>query len=108
GLGWPRRRSDASPTSAFSGSRSGHQRMVFRAGREGRYSSIQSLHRGENKRIRGAHIVGPSADEVINLFGMTMRLGLPSDKLRHLVPAIHLRQPMSGTCLVESYPESQE
>lgn len=41
----------------------------------------------KTNRILGAHIVGPDADEVVNLFALAMRLELPSDKLRHLVPA---------------------
>jgi glutathione reductase (NADPH) len=39
------------------------------------------------KRILGAHIVGPNADEVINLFALAIRLDLSADKLRQLVPA---------------------
>ncbi len=38
-------------------------------------------------RILGAHIVGPNADEVVNLFALAVRLRLPSDELRRLVPA---------------------
>lgn len=34
-------------------------------------------------RILGAHIVGPDAAEVINLFGLAMRSGLNADAIRH-------------------------
>ena len=33
-------------------------------------------------RIVGAHIVGPHADEVINLFGLAIRHGLTADDLK--------------------------
>lgn len=44
------------------------------------------IEEGTNKLL-GAHIVGPNADEVINLFALAMRLDLSTDKLRQLVPA---------------------
>lgn len=34
-------------------------------------------------RILGAHLVGPDASEVINLFGFAMRSGLTADAIRH-------------------------
>ena len=34
-------------------------------------------------RILGAHLVGPEAAEVINLFGFAMRSGLGADAIRH-------------------------
>jgi glutathione reductase (NADPH) len=33
-------------------------------------------------RILGAHLVGPRADEVINLFGLAVRHGLTADNLK--------------------------
>ena len=36
-------------------------------------------------RLLGAHIIGPEADEVINLFGFGMRSGLPADAIRHAI-----------------------
>lgn len=33
-------------------------------------------------RILGAHLVGPHADEVINLFGLAIRHGLTADDLK--------------------------
>ncbi len=41
----------------------------------------------QTKRILGAHIVGPNADEVINLFALAIRLNLSTDELRRFVPA---------------------
>src|SRR5262249_8516322 len=36
----------------------------------------------ESGRILGAHLVGPHADEVINLFGLAIRQGLTADDLK--------------------------
>ncbi len=36
-------------------------------------------------RILGAHLVGPDAAEVINLFGFAMRSGLDADAIRHAI-----------------------
>ncbi len=33
-------------------------------------------------RVLGAHLVGPHADEVINLFGLAIRHGLTADGLK--------------------------
>jgi glutathione reductase (NADPH) len=33
-------------------------------------------------QILGAHLVGPNADEVINLFGLAIRQGLTADALK--------------------------
>lgn len=38
-------------------------------------------------RILGAHILGPNAEEVVNLFGAAIRLGLTAAQLRRVVPA---------------------
>ncbi|MHB8454691.1 MAG: dihydrolipoyl dehydrogenase family protein [Acidiferrobacterales bacterium] len=35
--------------------------------------------------ILGAHLIGPDADEVINLFGFAMRNGLGADAIRHAI-----------------------
>ena len=34
-------------------------------------------------RIIGAHLVGPHADEVINIFGLAIRHGLTADDLKN-------------------------
>ncbi|TAM24174.1 MAG: NAD(P)/FAD-dependent oxidoreductase [Candidimonas sp.] len=36
-----------------------------------------------SERILGAHLIGPDAAEVINLFGFAMRSGLSADAIRH-------------------------
>lgn len=41
----------------------------------------------ENDRILGAHILGPNAEEVINIFAMAMRLGLKASDLKRVVYA---------------------
>jgi glutathione reductase (NADPH) len=38
-------------------------------------------------RVLGAHIIGPNAEEAINLFALTIRLGLSTRDLRRVVPA---------------------
>jgi glutathione reductase (NADPH) len=35
-------------------------------------------------RIIGAHLLGPHADETINLFAVAIRLGIPASELRHV------------------------
>ena len=44
-------------------------------------------------RIVGAHLLGPHADEVINLFALAIRSGVPATDLRHLLYAY----PTSGS-----------
>ena len=36
----------------------------------------------ETEKILGAHLVGPHADEVINIFGLAIRQGLTADNLK--------------------------
>jgi glutathione reductase (NADPH) len=38
-----------------------------------------------SERILGAHLIGPHADEVINLFGLAIRTGLTADALRETI-----------------------
>jgi glutathione reductase (NADPH) len=38
-------------------------------------------------RVLGAHIIGPNAEETINLFGLAMRLGITARDLRRFVAA---------------------
>src|SRR6059036_2612054 len=44
-------------------------------------------------RVVGAHLLGPHADEVINLFALAIRSGVPSTDLKHLLYAY----PTSGS-----------
>lgn len=39
----------------------------------------------ENDRIMGAHILGPNAEEAINIFAMAMRLGLRASDIKKMV-----------------------
>lgn len=47
----------------------------------------------QTDRIVGAHLLGPHAEEVINLFALAVRSGLPARDLRHLLYAY----PTSGS-----------
>lgn len=38
-------------------------------------------------RVIGAHLLGPHADEVINLFAMAIRLRIPAGELKQVVYA---------------------
>jgi glutathione reductase (NADPH) len=50
-------------------------------------AAFKVLIQEQTNRILGAHIIGPNADETINLFALAIRLDLPTNKLRELVPA---------------------
>lgn len=50
-------------------------------------AAFKVLIEDRTNRILGAHILGPNAEEVINLFGTAIRLGLTADQLRRVVPA---------------------
>src|SRR2546429_1842768 len=45
-------------------------------------SGFKVLVEKETGRVLGAHLLGPQADEVINLFAVAIRLGLPADDLK--------------------------
>jgi glutathione reductase (NADPH) len=38
-----------------------------------------------SERILGAHLIGPHADEVINLFGLAMRTGLTAAAMKEAI-----------------------
>jgi glutathione reductase (NADPH) len=44
-------------------------------------------------RVVGAHLLGPHAEEVINLFALAIRSGVPAADLKHLLYAY----PTSGS-----------
>ncbi len=44
-------------------------------------------------RVVGAHLLGPQAEEVINLFALAIRSGVPATDLKHLLYAY----PTSGS-----------
>jgi glutathione reductase (NADPH) len=50
-------------------------------------AAFKVLIEDETNRILGAHMIGPNAEEVINLFALAMRLDLSADQLRRFVPA---------------------
>jgi pyruvate/2-oxoglutarate dehydrogenase complex dihydrolipoamide dehydrogenase (E3) component len=41
----------------------------------------------DSGRILGAHLVGPHADEVINIFAVAIRQGLTADDLKQMISA---------------------
>jgi glutathione reductase (NADPH) len=45
------------------------------------------LQKGHRARVRGAHLLGPEASELINFFGLAMRTGLTASDLKKLVSA---------------------
>ena len=56
-----------------------------------KYSAYKVLVEEDADRILGAHLLGSEADEVINLFGMAMRSGMPATALKHMVFAYPTR-----------------
>jgi glutathione reductase (NADPH) len=47
-----------------------------------KYSGYKVLVEQRTKRILGAHLLGPHAEETINLFALAIRLGLTTDQLK--------------------------
>ncbi len=56
-----------------------------------KYSAYKVLVEEDADRILGAHLLGSEAEEVINLFGMAMRSGMPATALKHMVFAYPTR-----------------
>jgi len=50
-----------------------------------KYSGYKVLIEEETERILGAHVLGPHADDVINLFALAMRLGARANDVRHVL-----------------------
>jgi glutathione reductase (NADPH) len=50
-------------------------------------SGFKVLVEEKSDRILGAHLLGPNAEEVINLFALAIRSGLPAADLRRMVYA---------------------
>jgi glutathione reductase (NADPH) len=50
-------------------------------------AAFKVLIEGGTDRVLGAHIIGPNAEEEINLFGLAIRLGLSTRDLHRVVPA---------------------
>jgi glutathione reductase (NADPH) len=48
-------------------------------------SGFKVLIEEETNRILGAHLLGPHADEVINLFAVAIRLRIPAEELRQVI-----------------------
>lgn len=52
-----------------------------------RHSGFKVLVEEGSRRILGAHLLGPHAEEVINLFALAIRAGLSADKLKTMIYA---------------------
>ncbi len=50
-------------------------------------AAFKTLIEENTGRLLGAHVIGPNAEEVINIFALAIRLGLTADRLREFVPA---------------------
>ena len=49
------------------------------------FSGSNVLVESESGRILGAHLLGPHADETINLFALAMRGGMTADRLKEML-----------------------
>ncbi len=58
-----------------------------------RHSGYKTLVEEGTGRVLGAHLFGLHAEEVINLFALAIRSGMPANELRHMVYAY----PTSGS-----------
>ncbi len=56
-----------------------------------KYSGFKILVEEDTDRIVGAHLLGSEAEEVINLFGLAMRAGIPAADLKHMLYAYPTR-----------------
>jgi glutathione reductase (NADPH) len=52
---------------------------------EGGFYGFKTLIEEGSERVLGAHLVGPHADEVINLFGLAIRHGLSAEALKQTI-----------------------
>ena len=52
-----------------------------------RHTGFKTLVEEGTGRILGAHLLGPHAEEVINLFGLAIRMGLSANDLKDMVYA---------------------
>jgi glutathione reductase (NADPH) len=50
-----------------------------------KYSAYKTLVEKETGRLLGAHLLGPHADEVINIFGLAIRSGLKAEHLKTMI-----------------------
>jgi glutathione reductase (NADPH) len=48
-------------------------------------SAYKTLIEEGSRRLLGAHILGPQADETINVFGIAMRFGVTADRLKQMI-----------------------
>ncbi len=51
------------------------------------HTGFKTLVEEGTERILGAHLLGPHAEEVINLFALAIRMGLRATDLKHMVYA---------------------
>ena len=48
-------------------------------------SGFKLLIEDDTDQILGAHLLGPEADELINVFTLAMRMNVPAEALRHMI-----------------------
>ncbi len=51
------------------------------------HSGFKTLVEEESDRVLGAHVLGPHAEEVINVFALAIRLGIPAGDIRRMIYA---------------------
>ena len=59
--------------------------MVQHATGRGTVSAFKVLIEEDTARILGAHLLGPHAEEVINVFSLAIRLGIPAHELKQVL-----------------------
>jgi glutathione reductase (NADPH) len=52
-----------------------------------KHTGFKVLVSEEDQRILGAHLLGPNAEEVINVFALAMRFGIPAPELKRMLYA---------------------
>ncbi|MCI0454472.1 MAG: NAD(P)/FAD-dependent oxidoreductase [Candidatus Dadabacteria bacterium] len=62
-----------------------------------KYSGFKVLVEEESDRILGAHLLGPHAEEVINLFAIAIRLGISATDLKKIPYAYRVVRPTLAT-----------
>jgi glutathione reductase (NADPH) len=50
-----------------------------------RASAVKLLIEEESRRLLGAHLLGPHADETINVFALAIRMGVTADRLKQMI-----------------------
>jgi pyridine nucleotide-disulfide oxidoreductase len=57
------------------------------------HAGFKTLVEDGTERIQGTHLLGPHAEEIINIFGLAIRAGLSASYLKDMVCALLADQP---------------